>query len=140
MNDAGDIDDVVQTVTAKLPSGVAVRVEAVADRDSGDGMTSAGLKDLDLSTALDSVGEIGSLIVSKLRQARPSKTTVELKLGFAVESGKLTALWVGGKGEASLTVTLEWAGHPEADGGPPPGAAGSTQPDGAGSGSESGDG
>ena len=36
---------------------------------------------------------------------------MELKLGFAVEAGKLTALWVGGKGEASLTVTLEWAGH-----------------------------
>lgn len=140
MNGAGNTDDVVQTVTAKLPSGVAIKVEAVTGRDSNDGMTNVGLKDLDLSTALDSVGEIGSLVVAKLRQAKPSKTTVELKLGFAVESGKLTALWVGGKGEASLTVTLEWSGHPEADGGPPAGAAGSTQPDGAGSGSESEDG
>lgn len=140
MNGAGDIDDVVQTVTARLPSGVAVKVEAVADRDSSDRMASAGLKDLDLSAALDSVGEIGSLVVSKLRQAKPSKTTVELRLGFAVESGKLTALWVGGKGEASLTVTLEWSGHPEADGGPPAGAAGSAQPEGPGSGSKSGDG
>jgi len=33
--------------------------------------------------------------------AWPSKTTVELKLGFALEAGKLTALWVGGKGEAA---------------------------------------
>ena len=39
---------------------------------------------------------------------------MELKLGFAVEAGKLTALWVGGKGEASLTVTLEWSEHPGA--------------------------
>jgi Trypsin-co-occurring domain 1 len=140
MNGAGDIDDVVQTVTAKLPSGVSIKVEAVAGRDSSDGLASAGLKDLDLSAALDSVGEIGSLVVAKLKQAKPSKTTVELRLGFAVESGKLTALWVGGKGEASLTVTLEWSGHPGDDGGPPPGAAGSTQPDGAGSGIESGDG
>ena len=30
---------------------------------------------------------------------------MELKLGFAVEAGKLTALWVGGKGEAALKVT-----------------------------------
>jgi hypothetical protein len=99
---------VVRAVTARLPSGVAVKVEAATD--SADGMTSVGLRDYDLSAALDSVGEIGSLVVEKLKAARPSKTTVELKLGFAVEAGKLTALWVGGKGEASLTVTLEWSG------------------------------
>jgi hypothetical protein len=105
---ARDTDRVVQAVTARLPSGVAVRVEAATD--SADGMTSVGLRDYDLGAALDSVGEIGSLVVEKLKAARPSKTTVELKLGFAVEAGKLTALWVGGKAEASLTVTLEWSG------------------------------
>ena len=36
------------------------------------------------------------------------------RVGFAVEAGKLTALWVGGKGEASLTVTLEWSERPGA--------------------------
>lgn len=102
----------MRAVTARLPSGVAVKVEAATD--SADGMTSVGLRDYDLSTALDSVGEIGSLVVEKLNASRPSKTTVELKLGFAVEAGKLTALWVGGKGEASLTVTLEWSGGTEA--------------------------
>ena len=81
-----------------------------AATDSSDGMTSVGLHEYDLSNALDSVGEIGALVVEKLKAAKPSKTTVELKLGFAVEAGKLTALWVGGKGEASLTVTLEWSG------------------------------
>lgn len=114
MNGTDDADKVVRTVTAKLPSGVAVRVEAAAD--SADGMTSVGLRDYDLGNALDSVGEIGALVVEKLKAARPSKTTVELKLGFAVEAGKLTALWVGGKGEASLTVTLEWSGIPGSEG------------------------
>lgn len=103
----------MQAVTAKLPSGVAVKVEAATD--SADGMTSVGLRDYDLSKALDSVGEIGSLVVEKLKAAKPSKTTVKLKLGFAVEAGKLTALWVGGKGEASLTVTLEWSGAASPD-------------------------
>jgi hypothetical protein len=102
---------VVRAVTARLPSGVAVKVEAAAD-ESGDGLTSVGLKDYDLSKALDSVGEIGALVVDKLKAARPSRTTVEFKLGFAVEAGKLTALWVGGKGEASLTVTMEWSADP----------------------------
>ncbi len=97
-----------RVVTALLPSGTPVRVE-VAEAGSGDGMTSVGIQDLDLGEALDRVGEIGSLVVAKLREARPAKATVELRLAFAVEAGKLTALWVGGKGEASLTVTLEWS-------------------------------
>jgi len=108
MNRSDDAEQVVRAVTAQLPSGVAVRVQ-IADDGSGDGMTSVGLRDLDLDKALDSVGEIGALVVDKLKAARPSKTTVEFKIGFAVEAGKLTALWVGGKGEASLTVTMEWS-------------------------------
>ena len=116
MNGTEDSDGVVRAVTARLPSGVAVKVEAVMDEASADGMTSVGLPHFDMADALDSVGEIGALVMSKLGKAKPSKTTVELKLGFAVEAGKLTALWVGGKGEAALTVTLEWSGRP--DGGP----------------------
>jgi hypothetical protein len=116
MNGAGDPTEVVRAVTAWLPSGVAVKVEAVTDEASADGMTSVGLRHFDVADALESVGEIGALVMSKLRKAGPSKTTVELKLGFAVEAGKLTALWVGGKGEAALTVTLEWSGR--RDGGP----------------------
>lgn len=95
-------------VTALLPSGAPVRVE-VAAPESGEGMTSVGLRDLDLDKALDVVGEIGSVVVEKLKAAKPTRAAVELKLGFALEAGKLTALWVGGRGEASLTVTLEWS-------------------------------
>lgn len=97
-------------VTALLPSGAPVQLE-VAAPEFGDGMTSVGLRDLELDKALDVVGEIGSVVVEKLKAAKPTKATVELKLGFALEAGKLTALWVGGKGEASLTVTLEWSEH-----------------------------
>lgn len=103
-------ESATRTVTATLPSGVPIKVE-VAGPESGDGMTSVGLQDLKLGTALDTVGEIGSVLVEKLKAAKPTKATVELKLGFAVEAGKLTALWVGGKGEAALTVTLEWYEH-----------------------------
>jgi hypothetical protein len=98
-------------VTARLPSGAPVMVE-VAGAESDDGMTSVGLRDLDLGKALDTVAEIGSALVDKLKAVKPTKATVELRLGFAVEAGKLTALWVGSKGEASLTVTLEWSEHP----------------------------
>jgi hypothetical protein len=98
-------------VTARLPSGALIRVE-LADTRSDDAMTAVGLRDLELGGALDTVAEIGSAVVKRLKTARPAKAMVELRLGFSVESGKLVALWVGGKGEASLTVTLEWS--PEA--------------------------
>lgn len=102
-------EETITVVTAKLPSGVPVRVE-IAESDADDGMTSVGLRDLDLSNALDAVAEIGSVVVEKLKAAKPTRASVELRLGFAIEAGKLTALWVGGKGEASLKVTLEWFG------------------------------
>jgi hypothetical protein len=106
-------ENVTSVVTARLPSGAPIRVEVVGS-GAGNGMTSVGLRDLDLDKALDTIGEIGSVVVEKLKAAKPTRASVELKLGFAVEAGKLTALWVGGKGEASLTVTLEWSEHPAA--------------------------
>ena len=114
MNGAGDADTAVQVVTARLPSGAPVQVEVTAQAGD-DGLTSVGLRDLDLDQALDTVAEIGTVVVDKLKAAKPTNATVKLKLGFAVEAGKLTALWVGGKGEASLTVTLQWSGHQPAD-------------------------
>lgn len=53
-------------VTARLPSGAPVRVQVIGP-ESGDGMTSAGLRDLDLDNALDTVAEIGSVVVDKLK-------------------------------------------------------------------------
>lgn len=105
-----------EVLTAWLPSGAPIKVE-VTGLVTGDGMMMAGLGDLKLDSALDTIREIGSLVVGKLEAAKPTKATAELKLGFSVEAGKLIALWVGGKGDASLTVTLEWSGLPTADGG-----------------------
>jgi Trypsin-co-occurring domain 1 len=98
-------------ITARLPSGELVRV-ALAASGSGDELTSVGLRDLDLDKAMETVAEIGSLVVGKLKVAKPSRATVELRLGFAIEAGKLTALWLNGRGDASLTVTLEWSRPP----------------------------
>jgi len=106
--DMNGAENATTVVTARLPSGAPVKVQ-VTGPESGDGMTSVGLRDFDLGNALDAMAEIGSVVVDKFKAAKPRKATVELKLGFAVEAGKLTALLVGGKGEASLTVTLEWS-------------------------------
>ena len=112
MNGAGSEANVV---TALLPSGNPVRVEVVG-MGPGDGVASVGLRDLDIGAALDTVGEIGSVLVERMKAARPTRARVELKLGFAIEAGKLTALVVSGRGDASLTVTLEWLERTEGDG------------------------
>jgi hypothetical protein len=67
-------------VTAWLPSGAPVRVQ-VTGAESSDGMTRVGLRDLDLDKALDTVAEIGSVVVDKLKAAKPTRATVELKAG-----------------------------------------------------------
>jgi len=96
-------------VTALLPSGIPIKVE-VTGPAAGSGMTSVGVRDhLDIGIALDTVSELGSIVVEKLKAAKPTRATVELKLGFAVEAGKLTSLLVTGSGDASLTITLEWS-------------------------------
>ena len=109
--------DANRFVTARL-GGVPVRLELAEpelrdgeseERVPPDGMQSVGLRELDLSEALDTVGHIGTALVDRLRAAMPDRATVEFRIGFAVEAGKLTALWVGGRGEASMTVTLEWS-------------------------------
>jgi hypothetical protein len=107
-------------VTATLPSGAPVKV-AMPLAAGGDGVASVGLRDLSIDGALDTVRELGSLIVDKLKAAGPTRTTVELSVGFAVEAGRLTSLIVSGRGDAALTVTLEWSGSQEGarDGGDP---------------------
>lgn len=69
-----------RVVTARMPSGLPVRVELAAPV-AGDGMTSVGLRDLDLSDVLGAVGEIGSEVLEKVRAARPTRAVVELRFG-----------------------------------------------------------
>lgn len=104
-------------VTVRLPNGALMKVE-VADGSADDGVSSVGLRDLDLEPALERVAEVGSLVMDKIKTIKPAKATVELRLAFSVEAGKLTALWVGGKGKAALKVTLEWLGQFDDPGAP----------------------
>jgi Trypsin-co-occurring domain 1 len=104
------------SVTVRLPSGTPMKVE-IADGSAGDGMASVGLLEaFDLSSALDTLSELGAMTVDKLKAAKPTKATIEFRLGFALESGRLTSMIVGGRGDASFTVTLEWSESTASDG------------------------
>jgi hypothetical protein len=109
------VEDGSSVVTVTLPSGAPIKV-AIVGASSDDGVESVGLRELNFGGALDTVRELGSLIVEKLEAAKPTRTMVELRIGFAVEAGKLTSLIVNGRGDASLTVTLEWSNPSRAGG------------------------
>lgn len=95
------------TVEARLPGGGSVRIR-LAERPS-DGIGSVGLRDsLDFDEALDNLGRLAVALREKLDIVMPTKATVEFSVGFTMQAGKLTTLVVDGKGEASLTIALEW--------------------------------
>jgi Trypsin-co-occurring domain 1 len=94
------------SVEAVLPGGGVIRVR-VAEEAGGMGSVGLGEK-LHIEDALAQLGEVASLVRQKLDPAMPTKATVEFGVSFSVQSGKLTSLVFEGKGDASLTVSLEW--------------------------------
>lgn len=109
----GEHHDSRPAVEVTLPGGATVRVR-LAD-DEADGIRSVGRDaKLDLGEALAQVGEVAAMIRRKLEPLAPTKATVEFGVSFSVQSGRLTSLVFEGKGDASLTVSLEW--QREADG------------------------
>ena len=98
-------------VEAELPSGGVVRVRVVED---AGGLGSVGrLSRVDLESALAPIGEVAAMIRERVAPFTPTRAAVEFGVSFSVQSGALTALVFDGKGEASLTVTLEWGREDE---------------------------
>lgn len=62
-----------------------------------------------LSNVTSSIERVSHDILDAVRRAGPSKATVELGFGLAVEAGQVVALFGKGKGEATIKVTLEWS-------------------------------
>jgi hypothetical protein len=97
-------------VPVKTPEGETV-VVSVLDVDGtaarvGDQKVAAGLPNL--SGALKSIKEFSAGLHGALKAVAPDKTTVEFSVGFAIQAGKLTAMFVDGKADGSVTVTMEW--------------------------------
>jgi hypothetical protein len=100
-------------VVAKTPDGQTV-VVSVLDIDGSaaglaDGETKVAGGLPNLADALKGVDDFTSGLRKALAKVAPDKTTVEISIGFAMESGKLTAMFLDGKAEGSVKVTLEWA-------------------------------
>jgi hypothetical protein len=61
-----------------------------------------------LSDALKGIDDFTDGLRHALSKVAPDKTTVEMSIGFAMTSGRLTTLFLDGKAEGSIKVTLEW--------------------------------
>lgn len=55
------------------------------------------------------IERVSGEMLEAVKRISPSKATVELGFGLAIEQGQLLALFGKGKGEASIKVTLEWS-------------------------------
>ena len=62
-----------------------------------------------LGTIASSIERVSHDMLDAVRRAGPSKATVELGFGLAVETGQVVALFGRGRGEASIRVILEWS-------------------------------
>jgi hypothetical protein len=106
------LDDYV--VMTKLEGGVTL---AIAAEPIGDQPVAVRDVVTDLGAIASSIERVSRDIVERLshemletaRKAGPSKVTVELGFGLAVETGHVVAVLGKGRGEASLRVILEWS-------------------------------
>ena len=93
-------------VEVELPNGATALVQAV---DTGSGAVKTGRAGKsDISGVMGALEGMSAAIKSALVKAAPDRVSVEFGLELAVKSGALTAMLVGGGGNASLKVTLEW--------------------------------
>jgi len=96
-----------QTIRVDLGDGVTMAVVAetvgpqlVADDDKIVAT---------LEKVSGSIERLGKAVLDAAKQASPSKASVELSFGLAIEQGQLIALFGKGKAEATITVQLEWS-------------------------------
>src|SRR5919197_2703627 len=61
-----------------------------------------------LGAVTTSIEQVSRDILDAVRRAAPTRATVELGFGLAIETGQLVALFGKGKGEATIKLTLEW--------------------------------
>lgn len=64
-----------------------------------------------LGSVTGSIERVGREVLEAVKRVAPTRATVELGFGLAIEQGTLVALFGKGKGEASITVTLEWSAN-----------------------------
>jgi hypothetical protein len=95
-----------RTVTVDLGDGMKL---AVVAEQKGPVLVADDEIVARLDAITEPIARVGEEMLAAVRKAMPSKATVELGFGLALEQGALISLLGKGRGEASIKVTLEWA-------------------------------
>jgi Trypsin-co-occurring domain 1 len=91
-------------VKVRLASNQVIHVEA--EVIGGDQEIAGAIPAFEGVT--EAIEGIAKALAGTLSRVSPTKAAVEFGLAIALESGKLTALFVKGGGNASVKITLEW--------------------------------
>jgi hypothetical protein len=95
-----------QMVTMDLDDGL--RLVVVAEQ-TGPVLVAEDQIEARLSSVAGSIERVGKEVLNSVKRIAPSKATVELGFGLAIEQGQLVALFGKGRAEATINVTLEWS-------------------------------
>jgi hypothetical protein len=109
-------------VTARTPGGQLVALPVLdLDDSTGGGERQVAGGAPSLSGALVAIEDFAAGFRRAVQAVAPRRATVEFSMSFAMQSGRVIALFVDGRAEGSVKVTLEWgADDPDPAGGPPP--------------------
>jgi len=92
-------------VPLALSNGASAYIEAT----NLGGEEPVAFGELSLEEIAKAIEGISEALIGALEKAKPSKAVIEFGVEVALESGKLTALFVQGQSKANLKVSLEWA-------------------------------
>lgn len=106
-----------RVVTIDLGDGMKL---AVLAEESGPVLVGDQQLVATLGAVTGPIERVGRAALDAVRRAGPTSASVELSFGLTIEEGHLLALLGKGKGEASITVTLEWSGTTDDGGGADP--------------------
>ncbi len=95
-------------LTLDLGDGMKI---AVAAEESGPQLVANENIAAALEAVTGPIEKVSREVLDAVKKAMPTKATVELGFGLAIEQGQLLALFGKGKGEASIKVVLEWSPH-----------------------------
>ena len=94
----------------KLEDGSEILVEVM---ESGETAVSGVVDDLHIDQILRQVSSLAVKLRAIADTVRPDEATVEVGIGFAVESGALTAVIMKGSAEGNIKVSFTWKKKPD---------------------------
>ena len=95
-------------IPVTLSDGKTIQVAATAISSSTEQDVSFGIESMDIQPFFDSIKAFAAKLPATFSAISPNEVEVEFAAAIAYEAGKLTALIVNGKTDASFKITLKW--------------------------------